>query len=231
MGLYTPRHFAAREDAHARQLITEHPFATLITVRDGADPQVTHLPLLLEENFLWGHVARPNPHWQIFAQGRTLAIFHGPHQYISPRWYEKPDLNVPTWNYAVVHVHGTPELLDAAGAQRVVDRLTEHYERGQWRAATDKRDGLLPGIVAFRMPLARIEATFKMNQNRTPADRKLVMQQLRASASPDDQGVAKWIEACGYSDDSRASAGEPTRDANIPASGAPARGSRLHDER
>jgi transcriptional regulator len=193
--LYTPRHFASRDDAHARQIIAEHPFATLVTTHDGDEPHVTHVPMLLEEGWLWGHVARPNPHWQAFAAGHTVAVFHGPHQYISPRWYEKPDANVPTWNYAVVHVHGLPEILDETGTRRVVDRLTEVYEKGQWRAVAEKRDGLLKGIVAFRMPLSRVESKFKMNQNRTPVDRKLVMGQLRQSATPDDLGVARWMEA------------------------------------
>jgi transcriptional regulator len=193
MALYTPRHFASRDDEHAREIIRDHPFATLVTTVDGADPQVTHLPMLLEENVLWGHVAKPNPQWQMFAQGRTVAVFHGPHQYISPRWYEKPELNVPTWNYAVVHVHGRPELLAPAESRQFIERLTEHYERGQWAASAEKIDKLLPGIVAFRMPIARLDAKFKMNQNRTAADRKLVVERLQASGSAEDAAVAKWI--------------------------------------
>ena len=194
MTLYTPRHFASRDEQHARQIIAEYPFATLITAVDGADPQVTHLPMLLEDGFLVGHVAKPNPQWQLFATGRTVAVFHGPHQYISPRWYDQPELNVPTWNYAVVHVHGRPELLDAVASRGFIERLTEHYERGQWAATAEKIDKLLPGIVAFRMPLQRIEAKFKMNQNRTAADRKLVIERLQASADPQDRAVAKWID-------------------------------------
>jgi transcriptional regulator len=195
MTLYTPRHFASRDEQHARQIIQDHPFATLITAVDGADPQVTHLPMLLEDGLLLGHLARPNPQWKLFASGRTVAVFHGPHQYISPRWYEQPDLNVPTWNYAVVHVHGRPELLDALESRRFIERLTAHYEQGQWSATAEKIDKLLPGIVAFRMPLERVEAKFKMNQNRTAADRKLVIARLQGSASAEDRAVAKWIEA------------------------------------
>lgn len=193
MSLYTPRHFAARNDADALDIIRSCPFATLITAVDGVEPQVTHVPLLLEEGFLWGHVAKPNPQWQAFAQGRTLAVFHGPHQYISPRWYDKPKENVPTWNYAVVHVHGQPEILDVSGARRVVERLTAHYENGQWAAQPQKLERLLGGIVAFRMPLARVEAKFKMNQNRTAADRSGVIATLTATGAAEDAAVADWV--------------------------------------
>jgi transcriptional regulator len=194
--MYVPRQFAARDPAHALELVRAHPFATLITTVDGAVPQLTHLPLLLEEGLLWGHVAKANPHWQAFAEGRTLALFHGPHQYISPRSYQQPENHVPTWNYAAVHVHGQPELLDVAGARRVVERLTDHYERGQWAAVPEKLERLLPGIVAFRMPLTRVEAKFKMSQNRAPEDRSGVIPALTASGQAEDAAVAGWVRRC-----------------------------------
>lgn len=193
MSLYTPRHFNAREGA-ALRIIREHPFATLVTAVDGAEPFITHVPMMLEEDFLWSHLAKPNPQWQAFERGRTVAIFHGPHQYISPRWYDKPDENVPTWNYATVHVGGKPELLDAAGARRVVENLTALYEKGQWAAQPQKLERLLPGIVAFRMPLTRVEAKVKMNQNRTPADRAGVIATLKATGAAEDAAVADWIQ-------------------------------------
>lgn len=191
--MYTPRHFAAREAEHARRIISAHPFATLITSPLAGALQITLLPLLLEGDFLYGHVAKPNPHWQAFAQGHTLALFQGPHQYISPRWYETPAEHVPTWNYISVQVHGQPEVLDAAGARGVVERLTAYYEQGQWSAQPDKLERLLPGIVAFRLPLTRIEAKFKMSQNRSAADRAGVMQALHRSGRAEDAAVAEWM--------------------------------------
>ena len=191
--MYIPRHFAARDAERALDIVRAHPFATLITTADGVEPCITHLPLLLEDGQLWGHVARPNPHWQAFSTGRTVAVFHGPHQYISPRWYEQPEQNVPTWNYAAVHVHGQPELLDNDGARRVVESLTAHYENGQWAAQPQKLERLLPGIVAFRMPLTRIESKFKFNQNRTAADRAGVILALMATGQAEDAAVAQWI--------------------------------------
>lgn len=194
--MYTPRHFAATSDEHALRIVREHPFATLITTAENAEPQITHLPLMFEDEFLWGHVARANPHAAVLTHGHTLAIFNGPHQYISPRWYDKPDDNVPTWNYAAVHVHGQPEILDVAGARRVIERLTAHYENGQWAPPPQKLERLLPAIVAFRLPMTRVEAKFKFNQNRTSADRAKVIATLLASGRAEDAAGADWIERC-----------------------------------
>lgn len=193
MALYTPRQFQARSDEEALRIIREHPFATLVTSVDGADAHISHVPMLLEDGWLWSHLARPNPHSQALERGRTQAVFQGPHQYISPRWYAQPELHVPTWNYAVVHVSGQPELLDAAGARRVVERLTAHYEQGAWTPQPQRVESLLGGILAFRMPLTRISAKVKMNQNRTAADRDGVRAALQTSGVPGDAAVADWI--------------------------------------
>ena len=193
MTLYTPHHFRSRGDDQALRLIREFPFATLITTVDGAEPHITHIPILIEGVVLVGHLARANPHWQAFAQGRTVALFHGPHAYISPRWYADPAANVPTWNYAVVHVHGRPEMLDAASVPPHILRVTEHFEQGAWAPAPEKVARLAPGVVGFRMRPERIEAKFKMNQNRTRDDRAKVVATLRASAHAEERAVADWI--------------------------------------
>ncbi|MDP9142420.1 MAG: FMN-binding negative transcriptional regulator [Pseudomonadota bacterium] len=192
MSLYTPRHFLG-SDAQALRLIHDNPFATVITTVDGAEPHITHIPLLLEDGAIVGHLARANPHWQAFAQGRTVAVFHGPHSYISPRWYVEPDKNVPTWNYAVAHVHGCPQMLDAADVPQHITALTAAYEQGAWSATPEKLKQLAPGVVGFRMAIERIEVKIKMNQNRSAADRAKVVATLHASGRPDDAAVAQWI--------------------------------------
>lgn len=194
MSLYTPRHFAARNDDEALRLIHENPFATLITTADGAEPYITHVPILLEDGALVGHMARSNPHWKAFAKGRTVAIFHGPHAYISPRWYAEPEANVPTWNYAVAHVHGRPQMLEDAGVPEHIGRVTEHFERGAWVAAPENVQRLAPGVVGFRMVIERIDAKVKMSQNRTAADRAGVIDALQVTGRSEDAGVAEWIQ-------------------------------------
>ncbi|MGH8540527.1 MAG: FMN-binding negative transcriptional regulator [Stenotrophobium sp.] len=202
MSLYTPTHFIGT-DTDAQALMHGHPFATLITSADG-EQHVTHLPLLWQEDgahgVLLGHMARANPHWQAFAGGATVAVFHGPHAYISPDWYVNPAREVPTWNYAVVHAHGLPQFIEAADEKlALIDRTTAEFEHGKAAPWTRSVDGerlqkMLGAIVAFRIPLARIEAKFKMNQNRTAGDRVRVIGKLREAAHPDLQAMAQWME-------------------------------------
>lgn len=197
MSIYTPRHFNSDSRDDALALIAAWPFATLITTADGA-PHITHLPLLLEGEHLTGHMARANPHWQAFAGGHTVAVFHGPHAYISPSWYVVPEKEVPTWNYATVHVHGQPVLIDDAAAKlAVVDATTAAFENpaNPWQRKVEgvRLEAMLNSIVAFRIPLTRLEAKFKMNQNKTPQDRAQVIARLRASAHPDLAAMADWM--------------------------------------
>jgi transcriptional regulator len=121
-------------------------------------------------------MARGNPQWQHFAEGReVLAIFHGPHGYISPSWYETTPA-VPTWNYAAVHAYGVPAIIN--DHDRVVALLEETVRAYEATLAQpwpgdlpeDFRDKLIHGIVAFEIPITRLEGKFKLSQNRPAAD-------------------------------------------------------------
>ena len=198
MALYTPAAFAARDQATARELMRDFPFATLITVA-GGDSHISHVPLLFDPNqgahgTLRGHLARPNPQWRHFAQGRTTAIFHGPHAYVSPSWYANPPDNVPTWNYATVHARGRPEILRPEEGREVLEALTRRFDPELPALAEEKIAKLLAGIVAFSLPVERIEAKFKMNQNKTAADRAGVMRGLRATGFPESTQAAEWMQ-------------------------------------
>ena len=203
MSLYTPSHFRGSEP-DALALIRAYPFATLVSSA-GAEPQFTYLPLLWEEGgahgTLLGHMARANPQWQAFAAGQTVALFQGPHAYISPSWYEVPEREVPTWNYATVHVHGRPQLIESREERlALIDRSTAWFEQGQaspWtrRVSGERLEKMLDAIVAFRLPVERIEAKFKMNQNRTVADRGKVIGNLREGAHPDLLAMAEWMQS------------------------------------
>ena len=122
MSLYTPTHFARTDRAAIARLMHEYPFATLVTPATP-EPMVSHLPLLLvpgcePHGTLLGHFARANPHWERARDVESIAIFHGPHAYVSPSWYAEPDRMVPTWNYATVHAHGTLEMIDDRASRR-----------------------------------------------------------------------------------------------------------------
>lgn len=202
MSLYIPPKFNCKNRDDALALIRAWPFATLITTT-GGEPHITHLPLrCLEDGLLTGHMARANPHWQAFAAGDTTAVFHGPHAYISPLWYDDPAVNVPTWNFAVVHVHGQPVLIDDAAAKlAIVDATSAVFESADapWRRQVQgaKLDAMLDHIIAFQMPLTRLDSQFKLNQNKTPADRMKVIAHLQASPHPDLAAVASLMQQIG----------------------------------
>jgi transcriptional regulator len=193
--MYLPAHF--REDRvdvmHA--LIRECPLATLVT--DGPDGlMANHLPMLIDPEpgpfgTLTGHLARPNSQWRS-AGSAALAIFSGSDHYISPNWYPSKAEHgkvVPTWNYAVVHAHGTLEVHDDPEWLRTfVTRLTETHEaqfESPWSvtdAPADYIDGLLKGIVGIEIRIDRLEGKWKMSQNRPDADREAVARRLRTGA-------------------------------------------------
>jgi transcriptional regulator len=198
--MYIPPHFAASDPQLGLDIIDRHSFATLVTVHDGL-PFATHLPLLLEERgpvrALVGHVARANPQWQHLELGqRVLAVFAGPHAYVSPTWYEPRPDNVPTWNYVAVHVRGRPRLLPAGAATLdVVSRLSARHDgRGyEVDAGSEALQKLSRAIVAFEIEIDEILTKLKLSQNRPTADQAEVTRRLAASDDPDARDVASWM--------------------------------------
>lgn len=205
MSLYIPHPFALREPAQITRLVAEHPFATLVTACTP-EPHVSHVPLQFvadsgAKGTLLGHMARANPHWQRFAVGPSVAVFHGPHAYVSPSWYAEPAAAVPTWNYVVVHMHGSAEVMDDEREKRaLLDDMVRRYEgsRAQpWRLQLEGRplEALLGAIVGFRMRVERIDAKFKLSQNRSPKDRERVIGALRGEGNANASVTAEWMEA------------------------------------
>lgn len=206
MALYQPAHFsvadAAERDAAAFELIAANPFATLVTPA-APEPVVTHCPITAQERdgarVLEGHVARANQNWHAWRDGSTgvLAVFHGPNAYVSPSLYTGVQ-NVPTWNYAVVHVLGRVALVDDEHDKHaLLKRLIAKVEPGysaQWDGLDDAyKRRMLGAIVGFRVAIERIDAKFKLGQNRIPADRDKVRAAF-AAGSPGERALAGWIE-------------------------------------
>jgi transcriptional regulator len=176
MTLYIPSHFAAEDPDRLFEFIQRHAFATMVS--SGANGmQVSHIPLVAERDDagrmrLLGHVARANAHWQsLEGADEVLTIFHGPHGYVSPGWYQQLPA-VPTWNYAVVHARGRATLMDEAELHELVMRLSSIYEEGRpkpWKLSEQPAEfvsGLLKVIVGFTIEVERIEGKFKLSQNR-----------------------------------------------------------------
>jgi transcriptional regulator len=197
--MYVPQHFAEHDPTTLADFIDAHAFGTLVTSVDGV-PFASHVPFLYDRaaGVLSCHLARGNPQWRHFEPAaEALVIFAGPHAYVSPTWYE--DAGVPTWNYAVAHAYGSGRALDDADATgRIVEALAARYERGRaapWVPSYDRRR--LAGIVGVEIRVRRIEGKFKLNQNRSAADRAGVVAQLRASGTDNDAALAALMVAAG----------------------------------
>jgi transcriptional regulator len=205
--MYIPASFRIDEPTKLAAFIDQHSFATLVT-SDGNAPFATHLPLRLlrnegERGTLVGHLARGNPQWQHFASEReVLAMFQGPHSYISPSWYTVFEA-VPTWNYAAVHVYGIPRVIDDRNRiDAVLNDLISVYESGfenPWspQLSEDYRDKMVKAIVAFEIPIIRMEGKFKLGQNRSSQDMSAVYKALSDSPFGDAQQLAQLMQSEG----------------------------------
>lgn len=177
--MYTPSAFVETDLAELDRLIARDAFVTLVTVDDDA-PAVSHLPVLYAREgdriVIEGHWAKPNP--QARHAGPALLIVHGPHAYVSPGWYADKEeaARVPTWNYAVAHLHGVLETTEDTGTlASIVDRLSRVNEArvgNDWRFEHDRDDHLrqLRGIIGFRFDVERVELKFKLSQNHPVAN-------------------------------------------------------------
>ena len=201
--MYLPNHFKEADQQRIATLIRDFGFATLISPTLDV-PQVTHAPVQFDgaRGVLVGHMASANPHSVALQNGATmLAIFHGPHSYVSPTWYvdENPRVpNVPTWNYAAIHVTGTVTRIDDALAKwHIVKHLAAQYETGSatpWDArGIDAHESKLGAIVGFEIAILKIEAKLKLSQNRSVQDQENVIAKLSASHSSEAQATAKLM--------------------------------------
>ena len=198
--MYVPTPFIETDQHKLHEFIEQHSFATLVS-HDGSAPVASHLPLLLEREEgphgqLICHMARANPQWKHSDGQEMLAVFHGPHAYVSPTWYEAENV-VPTWNYVAVHVYGTFRLDDSRSRRlEIVRRFVDSYEATlapAWsleNADDDFIDELLDAIVGFRIDIERIEGKWKLNQNHDAKRRAKVMRALKEAGGEDCERIA-----------------------------------------
>lgn len=183
--MYLPPSFAETDEERLFAFLDQHSFCTLVTPTQDS-PFASHLPFLLDRSrrVLLGHLARANPHLALLEGRDSLAIFSGPHGYISPSWYLTSPA-VPTWNFTAVHVTGQVRLiLDEHLLADIVDRLSRKYESSpspSWltHMPQDFYRSLLKGIVGLEMPLTRIQGKFKLSQNKPRPDRLRVIDHLQ----------------------------------------------------
>ena len=204
MSVYQPPSFVPRDAAAMERVIRDYPFATLVTAR-APEPQISHLPLLFHSapepnGVLIGHMARANPHWRQFADGPTMALFHGPHAYVSPSSYAEPErrsrpgtmpsftsMLASSW-WRIVRPR-SPSCTRWSSASR-------SGRAAPWRLQLEGREleAMVSAIVAFRLLIERVDTKLKLSQNRSVTDRQRVVAALRAEHTAEASATADWMQ-------------------------------------
>lgn len=192
--MYIPRAYRQEDVGELVAFMRAHSFITLVSILDGA-PFASHVPVVVQHEgeavTIHGHLARANPHWQAFGASASLAIFTGPHAYVSPSHYEQHE-SVPTWNYIAVHAAGPVQSLHAADGranlEREISALIQTYDgayQQQWDSLPERyREGMLKGVVGFILTVTRLEGKAKLSQNRSEVDQQRVAEALLGSDDP-----------------------------------------------
>ncbi len=202
--MYIPAAFAEPDLTKLHEFIEQNSFGLLVSQVDGL-PFATHLPFLLERTAeshgtLVGHTARANPQWRNAAGQTALAIFSGPHAYISPTWYEAEQV-VPTWSYAAVHAYGRVQVVEDEGALLdIVQKMVRVYERAMPRPwsfdpSSTFVERMLAQIVGFRIEIEKIEGKWKLNQNHPAERRRKVVRALQERGDENAIAVAGMMQA------------------------------------
>jgi len=205
--MYTPSHFEETRVEALHALMRAHAFATLVS-QSGGQINADHIPLLLTQSdrsdgVLQGHVARANPLWETVSEGsEVLAIFQGPNQYVSPKWYPSKQEHgkvVPTWNYLVVHARGRIRWnQDPAWLRQHLESATATHEGADrpWNvsdAPPNFIERMLAGIVGFEILISDLRGKWKLSQNRSEADRLGVISGLKSQSSDAAAEMLQWM--------------------------------------
>jgi transcriptional regulator len=174
--MYNVPHFKAANEKEVIAFMHHHPFIILCGVDENNRPVATHVPVLIEERgeklFLLAHVMRKQEHSNAFASNQNvLAIFYGPHTYVSASWYEHKQ-SASTWNYQAVHASGTLKFMGEEKLHEVLARLTEKFENNPHSPALVQKmdkayvDKMMQAITAFEIEVVSVQHVFKLSQNR-----------------------------------------------------------------
>jgi len=201
--VYLPPAFTETREEVLVAHIERHDFGLLVT-QGSVGLIASQIPFLIERRddklYVQGHIARANPQGaDLDGAGEALAVFAGPHAYISPGWYQAGPA-VPTWNYASVHAYGAARrIADPDWLRDFVGRLSQRHEAREptpWRMAELPEPylaSMLTGIVGLEIAVSRLEGKFKLSQNRPAADRPRIIAALERREDADSRGVAQLM--------------------------------------
>jgi transcriptional regulator len=198
--MYIPKHFIVDDDEVLFNFIEKNSFGIIFSI-DKGNPVATHLPFTLdrENGYLYGHFARPNMQWNDIEKQEIMVVFQGPHSYISSSWYET-NLSVPTWNYIAVHVYGNIEIMDdGKELLETLNKMVAKYEDANSSYRLDDTnheliDGLMKGIVGFKLKISKMEGKWKLSQNHSRERQQRVIEKLEQIRSDNAQEIANLMK-------------------------------------
>ncbi|HRL71179.1 MAG TPA: FMN-binding negative transcriptional regulator [Flavobacterium sp.] len=202
--MYTPEIYKNENQEEIKKFLQENSFGILINQTNGK-LWATHIPLELDTNengatILSGHISKENPQWNGFIDNdQVLAVFSGPHSYISSSWYDHE--NVPTWNYIAVHVYGKIKIIEGEAVIESLKKLVDKYEQKSENPVRieDLSQKIMlqsRGIVAFEIEITEIQATRKMSQNRDEKNYQNIISELEKANTNQSVAVANEMKKC-----------------------------------
>ena len=201
--MYLPRHYAVTDKQQLHDFIKGNSFGILFS-GNGPEPVASHLPFILDESAgeqgtLLSHMAGANRQWRHADGQQVLTVFHGPHTYVSPTWYQDPE-TVPTWNYVAVHVYGILKVVqDQERIQNILARITDYYEASlpqPWKAefTSEYAQQMVKRIVAFEIEIDKMQGKWKLNQNHPEERRRRVVDVLKTMPDDNSRGIVTLME-------------------------------------
>jgi transcriptional regulator len=199
--MYIPKLYREEDREKILEFLQKNNFPVFVTY-DGEKPLATHLPVEVIESedgalTVLGHMSRANPQWKSFGDGEVLLIFQGAHTYISPRWYGH--VNVPTWNYLMVHLYGKVRLLEGEALYSMLSSLVKNHEEPTSYSLESLPQDLVQkemnGIVGFAVDVTRVDAGYKLSQNRNDEDHDNIIRQLDGRGDENSSLVAKAMRS------------------------------------
>lgn len=202
--MYIPEDYKNNNLEEVKDFLQKNSFGLLINQTEGK-LCATHIPLELDKNkngkdVLFGHISKENPQWKGFASSdKVLAVFSGPHSYISSSWYDFE--GVPTWNYIAVHIYGTVKIIEGEALLSSLKKLVNKYEANSENPVKienlSKNTMMMTrGIVAFEIEIEEIQAKRKLSQNRDQKNYDTIIVELQKTGNNEAKAIAEEMKKC-----------------------------------
>jgi transcriptional regulator len=199
--MHIPKLYREEDKTKIIEFMKSNGFPAIVSY-DGEKLLATHIPVHVIENAdgsikILGHMSRANPQWKSFGEQEVLLIFQGAHTYISPRWYNH--VNVPTWNYVMVHVYGKIKILEGDDLHALLSQLVHVHEPDTGYSLESLPEEFvrkeMKGVAGFEMQVTKIDAAYKLSQNRDDESYENIILELDKRADADSRKIAEEMKA------------------------------------